>query len=455
MISSLDTAGPEVVIHSGWRAAFTRLAFILGMGGYLLRRHDFPLFRILPYREGALFAMKVLRDIGMRKLVQFGDRFFITLTLPHYPSPAFDRAVARGALNVGAAGTPLKQQIDTVLLAITSACELHCRHCYERHNIGKPEALSLGRLKEIVADVQRHGVSCLVLTGGEPMNRFEDLLELVGSADKTMSDIHLHTSGHGVTAERARRLKDAGLTAAAVGLDDVDDRRHDELRGYRGAYVEAISALRIFRHAGIFTYVNVCATPAMIRSGDLWRYADLVRRLGVGFIQLLEPRPYGGYLHSEEESLLNEDDRRHLLQFFRTVNTHKNCRDYPLVHYVAHAESPGQRGCMMGGLSHMYIDSRGNVNPCVFLPVSFGNVIKEDFESAYARMREAIPHPLHQKCPSLQLHAALEAQAEEKKMMPVPHPSISAEWKKMFDRETEEEKNLIIERAPFSVFPHV
>jgi MoaA/NifB/PqqE/SkfB family radical SAM enzyme len=193
-----------------------------------------------------------------------------------------------------------------------------------------------------------------------------------------------------------------------------------------------VRAHRTFREARVFTYVNFCAAPALIRAGDLWRYADFVRDLGVGFIQLLEPRPCGGYLNAPAEVLLTESDRAELLQFFLQLNTRKRFRQYPIVHYVAYAESPAQRGCMMGGLSHLYIDSGGNLNPCVFLPVKFGNVVDEEFESAYARMRQAIPRPLHAECPSLQLQGALRRSLGSDGAMPVPYTSVQNEWQEMF-----------------------
>ncbi len=408
---------------------------MLGWGRHLWHRKEFPLFRIFPLQSGALYTLKIAHDLGMNKLVQFGDAFFSSLTAPHHPSPAYDRMLANGGLNVGAAGTPLKRQIDTLLLAITRQCDLHCQHCYERHNIGSVDDVPVSRLKEIVAQVQHHGVSVLVLTGGEPMNRFDDLLDIVRTADKNLSDLHVHTSGHGVTLERAIALKEAGLTAAAVGLDTPDRSTHDMLRGREGSFEEAVSALRIFREAGILPYVNACATPGMVRSGGLWRYADLVKNLGGAFIQLLEPRPCGGYINAPAEMLLTPSDRAEAVRFFHAMNNQKEFRHYPMVHYVAYAESPAQRGCMMGGLSHMYIDSRGNVNPCVFLPVKFGNIIDEDFETIYGRMREAIPRPLHAECPSLQLHAVLKQKQSNGSGMPAAFEVLKPEWQAMFQRE--------------------
>jgi MoaA/NifB/PqqE/SkfB family radical SAM enzyme len=423
---------PALRYPAGLELLYNQLKLLLTWVRYSMRRRDYPLFRIFPLTSGVLYTMKIVHDLGIGRQAKFGDKFFSSLSVPHSPSPAFDRMVAKGGLNVGAAGTPLKQQIDTVFLAVTRRCDLHCQHCYERHNVGPGDELPVARLKQVVADVQRHGVSILVLTGGEPMNRFRELLEIVNFADKALSDIHVHTSGHGVTMERAIDLKKAGLVAAAVGLDDVDPARHDELRGYHGSHEEAVRALRIFRSAGIFTYVNLCATPAMVRAGDLWRYAEFVKELGVGFIQLLEPRPCGGYFNGSANTMLTDDDRKHLVDFFRQVNTRKRFRQYPVVHYPGFAERPEQRGCMMGGLSHLYIDSRGNINPCVFLPVTFGNIMEDDFETVYARVRAAIPHPLHKECPSLRLHGVLKKNVDAREQMPVRHQTIEKEWEAMF-----------------------
>ncbi len=86
----------------------------------------------------------------------------------------------------------------------------------------------------------------------------------------------------------------------------------------------------------------------------------------------------------------------------------------------------------MGGLSHMYIDSCGNVNPCVFLPVTFGNIMEVDFEVIYERMRAAIPRPLHAECPSLQLQATLKSKSAGKGPMPVPFEAVQREWEAMY-----------------------
>lgn len=418
---------------SGWRFVLSRCIFFLRALRYGMDRKHYPLFR-LGAQQGLLKTLRIARDLYMRRQVRFNGAHFSSLVSPHYPSPAYDRMVAGGGLNAAAAGTPLKQQMDTVILAMTRQCSLRCAHCYERFNINGHDCVSIGRWKEVIRQIQQVGASIVVLSGGEPMERFDGALELLKAGDKNLSDFHLHTSGRGVTLERARQMRRAGLTAAAIGLDDVDAARHDALRGSPGAQREAVEALRVFHRAGVLTYVNLCLHPRIIRSGDLWRYFDLVKELNVAFIQMLEPRPCGGYITAGEETLLTDEDKARATEFFTAANTGRRFRHYPVVHYVAFAESPRRLGCRMAGLSHLYIDSLGNVNPCVFLPVTFGNILEEDFPAIYARMRKVVSRPVYGECPSLLLAETLREQAQAGHRPPIRYELIRSRWEELLQQ---------------------
>ena len=84
-----------------------------------------------------------------------------------------------------------------------------------------------------------------------------------------------------------------------------------------------------------------------------------------------------------------------------------------------------------GRAPHLYVDSAGNVRPCVFLPVSFGNIMTEDFTPIFQRMRKAIPGPLHAPCPSLQLVGSIRS-AITRDALPIRFEHIEREWKDMF-----------------------
>jgi len=420
--------GPVLRFHSGWRLLLQRAGYLSSALKYSLHPKEYPLYSLGPLTGGALHALWIARRLKLRRIVQLNDAYFSTPLLPHYPSRAYDHMAARGGLNIGAAGTPRKQHINSVFLGITRRCDLHCQHCYEHFNTGAEEVVPISVWKKVIRDVQAAGAGVIILSGGEPMLRYEGLLELLKAGDKDLSDFHIHTSGQGVTLERARELRREGLIAAAVGLDDVDPARHDRLRGSAGSHQQAVRALQNLHSAGIFTYTNMCLTRELVRSGDLWTYFELARNLHVGMIEMLEPRPCGGFASRADEVLLTDEDREKVMEFFIRGNTLRKYRRYPLIYHVAFTESPGQVGCTMGGLTHLAIDSKGNVNPCVFLPVTFGNILNEDFQTIYARMKIAIPRPLHKECPSVHLAPTLR----ERGKYPVPYEQIAEEWNEMF-----------------------
>ena len=155
---------------------------IPSMGKYLGQKRKYPLFMFLPWKGGAFKTLEIMHTVGLRKVVRFNDSYYFALHAPRYPSKAFDNMVANGGLNVAVAGSPAKIQSDYVILALTRKCNLRCKHCYERFNLTQEDTVPVERWKEVIAELQKKGVSNIVLSGGEPMLRYDDVLELLPGA---------------------------------------------------------------------------------------------------------------------------------------------------------------------------------------------------------------------------------------------------------------------------------
>jgi MoaA/NifB/PqqE/SkfB family radical SAM enzyme len=385
--------------------------------------------------NGIISSLKMRKRLALTKTVKFNNHYYSSPVMPGFPSKVFDNSVRNGGLNFNSAGTPLKSQIDSMFLAITNKCVLDCKHCYEKQNLNRlDEGISVEQWKEIISHFQRKGVSIIILTGGEPLYEFDKTLELLRFGNKNLSDFHIHTSGMTITREKVKELKNSGLTAAAVGLDHYLPEQHDKIRG-KGSFNTAVEALKLFNEEGIMTYVNICATKELIRSNGIWKYYELVKNLNVGMIQLLEPRPCGGYFGNGFEELLEAGDKETLLDFTIKGNSKRKYKNYPIIYYVAHIEGKDQLGCHMGGLSLFYIDSAGNVCPCVFFPVSFGNIKREKIEDVYYKMRENIPHPIRSDCPSLKISESIKMKYGNISELPVPFESIKNDFQNLFNNQ--------------------
>jgi MoaA/NifB/PqqE/SkfB family radical SAM enzyme len=412
---------------SGFNALFTRLHFRVSLLKYLLNKKRYSLFVINHHGKGLFATIRMMRKLRIRKIVKHGRSRYFSLTVPHWPSKAFDVMVENGGLNITAAGTRFKRQIDNAIIGITPKCLYKCTHCYDFYNIGDDEKIPAVKFIQIVRMLQEYGVNIITLSGGEPMLRYNEVLDILRAGNTSFSDFHMHTSGYGVTVEKARKLRSAGLQAAGIGLDDIYASRNDAFRGYKGAYKQAIKAIKCFQDEGVFTYVNTCPSRELVRSGDIYKFMELMKDLKIGLIRWIEPKPCGLYLNTAEENFLADEDKVLLEQIYRQYNTLRDLKSYPGIIYDAVNEAPEHLGCMMAGLSHFYINTNGEVQPCEFLPVTFGNIMTESFDTILERMQEAVPSPFHTICPAEQLHPIFRQRFNNGFSIPVPYKEIKRE----------------------------
>jgi MoaA/NifB/PqqE/SkfB family radical SAM enzyme len=241
------------------------------------------------------------------------------------------------------------------------------------------------------------GVYYLGITGGEPLLR-HDLEEIISSADQR-SVLALATSGFSLTLERARRLKEAGLFYMLVSLDHRRLRRHDKLRGFDGAYKAAIDAMRYSKEAGLYTILQVAVTKKFVTERDgkeIWKLARLGKKVGVQEIRCRGVVPAGRLVKNRAE-LLTEKDCQSLMQSANEINSQPD--DYPKVSLFEEFEDPTRLGCNAGGM-HVYVDCSGNLCPCDYVPLSFGNLDEDPFDSVWSDMRAVLDSP-RKKCLAL------------------------------------------------------
>ena len=402
---------------------------------HAINRRKHPLAASSDSGGSYITVLRKLNGLGLSKVIIYGGKVRFALEFPGWPSRAFNRMAGRGGFNLTHSGTGSNRHNHSAFLSITSSCPLHCQHCYERDMVGQGEAVPITRWKEVVQEVQKLGVAVIVLTGGEPMSRFDGLIEILSTGNKDLSEFHIHTSGQGVTVENARRLKGYGLSAAGIGFDHWDRSRFDELRGLEGAYEQALEAARCFHQVGIFTYLNVCLTKELVDNNGLPKLLDVAKTMGAGMVRFLDPKPVGGYFGIDSETLFPRTYQDRVVDFALRANKAKEFRNHPLIISIAFLESPDRLGCGMGGNSIFYVDSRGNVTPCVFLPLTFGNILTEDVSTIFDRMCEEIPSRIRTECPASVFADILHQRVEEGCDLPVPHRAVKDEFQALFARD--------------------
>ena len=250
-------------------------------------------------------------------------------------------------------------QLRLIFLAITRKCPMRCEHCFEWDNLNKRETFTREELIRIVDIYQKQGVNQIQFSGGEPMVRFPDLLEVIRFA-ATKMECYVVTSGFNLQGN-AGLLKAAGCKGMIISVDHHIPEMHNRFRGHHDIFNRAVEGVKASLEAGMITALSVCATREFLDGGNLHPYLNFARDLGVQFIQILEPKAVGHY--SGKDVLLNESHLRILEDFFKDINQDPVYSDYPVLMY--HGYHQRRIGCYAGSRS-LYIDSAGDVHACPF-----------------------------------------------------------------------------------------
>lgn len=302
---------------------------------------------------------QVIGDRLLTKVAKVDGRYFWRLAGPGFPSAASVRMQTNEARRF--LSSPEDVGLRTLFIAITKRCPLRCEHCFEADNLNQPDTLSRADIIALVHKYQDYGTTQIMFSGGEPMLRVNDIYAALDAA-RPATDFWVYTSGLGVSAARAQKLKDKGLTGMIVSLDDYRPDKHNRFRGFAAAWDNAIAAVLNAKAAGLVTALSLCATKPFISRENLTAYMDLAKRLGVAFVQLIEPMPTGGYRNQPVE--LPKEQYELLEEFYRTYNGEPQYQSYPIINYLGYHQR--RVGCFGGGDRFFYIDTDGDAQVCPF-----------------------------------------------------------------------------------------
>ncbi len=143
-----------------------------------------------------------------------------------------------------------KDKKPVVVWNMTRRCNLKCVHCYAQaiDPDGKDE-ISTSQAKGIIDDLAAFGAPVMLFSGGEPLVR-KDLVELAKYATSKGMRAVISTNGTLITKEKARELKDVGLSYVGISLDGTEET-HDKFRGISGSYKKALEGVENCKAEGL------------------------------------------------------------------------------------------------------------------------------------------------------------------------------------------------------------
>ena len=182
--------------------------------------------------------------------------------------------------------------ITDLRVSVTDRCNFRCIYCRSaepenyvpgNHLLTWPE---YQRLCRVLAALGLHKIR---VTGGEPLVRpgVEDFIQWL-SDRRLFDDIALTTNGFSL-AEKAERLKAAGLHRLNVSLDSLKSERFDRITRTRGALARVLAGIEAAEAAGL---APVKVNAVIVRGFNDDEIFDFVhfaraRRLVMRFIEFM------------------------------------------------------------------------------------------------------------------------------------------------------------------------
>jgi len=275
--------------------------------------------------------------------------------------------------------------------AVTYKCQCNCRHCSAgRHLRNDLPDLSTKEAKALIDQSQNLGVSIIAFTGGEPLLR-DDIYELISYVDKRKALPILFTNGLLLSEENIEKLVNAGLYSLFVSIDSPIPEEHDQLRGMAGLFESAILGIKRMQSKGGFVGISSYATRSATQKGMYKKLYSLARELGVENLILFDCVPTGNTLNDTSE-MLTPEQHEEIRKFSSYIFKHQRVPQLNSQSWQNSIEGYlGGIGCLAVNLQY-YVSAYGEVSPCDFTPLSFGNVRNKSIKEIWNKM---VHHPAY------------------------------------------------------------
>ena len=249
-----------------------------------------------------------------------------------------------------------------ILLDPTSACNLSCTGCWASE-YGNKLNLSFDEIDSIITQGKEIGIFMYIYTGGEPLVRKNDIIELCKKHNDCV--FLAFTNATLIDEEFAKQIRKVKNFVPAISIEG-DKEATDSRRG-DGTYDKVVHAMEILRRYKVPFGASTCYTSANYESITDDEYFERLISFGAKFAWFFHYMPIGN--DAVPELLLNPDQRETVYRKIRDV---RNRKSIFLIDFQNDGEYIG--GCIAGGRDYFHINPNGDVEPCVFIHYSDSNI---------------------------------------------------------------------------------
>lgn len=263
-----------------------------------------------------------------------------------------------------------KHQPRNLVIKLSEVCNARCYFCYAQHekSIKQKEKLTLADFKQLILAAKKLGCYTVTLSGGEPL-LYPHLLELIKFIRKNHLVPFTTTNGLSASFDRLKELSDNGLCAlnwSIHGLGEI----HNQVVGIPNAFDMVLANAKQAVKLPMINIVNHVLTKESYREHYLDGIIKLFMGLGFRAINLLPI-----CMNGNKDILLNKEELKYLDKMAAKSFVLMDTKNYVKPICPAARED-------------IFVNNYGEVQPCPFIPISFGNVKQESLANIFKKIQE-------------------------------------------------------------------
>lgn len=252
-----------------------------------------------------------------------------------------------------------------ILMDPTSACNLHCTGCWAAE-YGNKLNLSYEELSNVVKQGKEIGVYFYMFTGGEPLVRKKDIIQLCEEHHECQ--FLAFTNGTLVDEAFCQEMKRVGNLALAISLEGSPEV--NDLRRGAGVYGKVMHTMELLKENGLIFGTSICYTSKNCESVTSKEFVKLMVDKGCRYAMYFHYMPVGN--EASLELLPTPEQRMYIKDRIREIRKLENGEGLFTMDFQNDGEFVG--GCIAGGRNYFHINANGDAEPCVFIHYSGANI---------------------------------------------------------------------------------
>ncbi len=284
----------------------------------------------------------------------------------------------------------------TILISPSMRCNLRCTGCYAA-NYSKKDDIPFEEVDRLIKEARDLGIYYIVILGGEPFFN-EYMLDIY----EKYNDVFFtpFTNGTLFNEELADRLAKLGNVMPMFSLEGF--KEETEARRGEGVFDSVMKGMDLLREKGIPFGVSSATARNNVDVVTSDKYIDMLIEKGARMIWYFMFMPVGDEPVKDMELMLTPEQRLKLGKRTREIRMTKKI--FPIDFFN---DAPYVGGCIAGKY-YCHINSKEDVEPCIFSHFSTDNVkgrpLIEVFQSSYfkeLRKRQPYNKNLLMPCPMI------------------------------------------------------